>query len=426
MKAILRIFAVFLLASCSHLKIDNVNNEIVDSIQSASNQKYFIPIPKDYCRYNKTNKDEKPYFAFWEDSQDYDPKEHPRKIVAVYENCEEKRKIQKDEIIDASRSLIITEAMNYKINQSTRSEIIDFTYKNNIKRRETLLKSPITNFDQYAITEESLKKYGFSPKRREMLIELYKGFADYRYGFKVQNIKDENANYFLIFTRSKDVGVYSVESYTKIYDKPVIITIVRNFRNHPEYDSSIANQVLEESKNYVKKFSEVNDKNDFREFSFEEKKIKFFIPKNFVADPNEKETLQNFSSSSKSFDPKAVVLKASSDGTVYFLFFSFPKNMNSNIEKIASREEFLDYLFFNLKNSKNDSDSFFSKEKNGIFVALKVGNDTYTNVFSTFINKVPVTLIVTVVNKNKKIQNDTLNNLKKDMVEYVDFLDKNN
>lgn len=421
----LKVFlSILVISSCSQIKLDIPKNEVPEVIEHKG-QKYLIPIPENYCRYDQKNKGDKAVINLINDSSN--------SLIALYEDCKTKELVLSGKLHDSPHSIQIKSSNIEDVEYATRKQLSKVVYdsiSDKINTKKT--KEFLTN--QYeALTEKKLTGYGFSVDRAKMLREDFKGFAE-KSNLKKMKRHDEYGAYEFRFISNNSFSSYTVEATTKLYNKTVNIIISRA----PEtidYDANVAKQLLKESREYLREFVKINDKEDFRKYSYNNKKIKIYTPDNFLLLPNEeKKFLEGRYKKMEKFgyDFKEVVFESGmnleSDKSTATLAIAFLK-LPFDQEKLSSRERFLD-LFY--RSSMELTQKYKSlaplqilKRENGVLTISDKNEQPVVLNFTTLINGIPVVLMAEVTNKKKEISKKEINALGNEFVNYVQFLDRN-
>jgi Mg2+ and Co2+ transporter CorA len=250
----IKIFIILLtIASCSHIKIDTPKNESIDTV-AHKNQKYLIPIPKSYCRYNPKVKSDQSVLNFLS-------AEGQKEIISLYEeSCEVKEKVISGDLRDSPRSIKVdlVKQKDDNIQYATRKELLDSFYENiHLKAAKELIRKTANEIYE-DLKKEKSSKYGFSRKRSEILLEEYKSYANN--DVRLKKDKDEYAFYLFYYGKGSKISSYSVQSSTKLYNQNIMVTITRTIEN-TDYSRSIANQMMQEAKGYMKEFVTLNGHN---------------------------------------------------------------------------------------------------------------------------------------------------------------------
>lgn len=425
---------ILVISSCSHIKLDSPKNDVIDKVEYRG-QKYLIPIPEGYCRYNPNNKNDQPVLNFLNDAR----KEALGKVVALYEeNCDIKQKILNGDLRDSPRSIEIDvrgdkEAKYGKETELfTRNEIIDLSFDSSSKKidKEASKRSLIAIYED--LTKEKLMKYGFSEKRSEMMREDYKSYADFN-NTKVKKTKDKYANYVMYFGRNKNMSQYSVQSTTKLYNKVISVIITRTL-NSEDYSRNIANQVIDETKKYVKEFVSVNDKEDCKEYSYKGNKIKIFTPRDYYYLSGLKSAAlkgrYKDGSGIPGFDFAEVFLYKDKNENSATLSIFLPNLLHAAFDKNNyGKSQFIEQTYQKTLQAINNISQYGKakvfRERNGVFTLFSSNDLSASAGFSTMINHTPMAILLEVSHKKSKISNKDIEIMRKNLNEYIDFLEEN-
>ena len=426
-------FLVFsLVTSCNHIKLDVPKNDRIDTVEFKGT-KYLIPIPKEYCRYDPKNKDDQPPLNFLNNFNN----EENRQVVALYEgSCELKKKVMEGELRDSPISIVISQKDDNNSESLTRKDLID-VYYNNLPEKSTKEESKKEMTKIYQdLTEEKLVKYGFSKKRADMFREDYKGYADSN-NIKSKKDKDQNAAYFLHFGNNKNMSSYGVQAFTKIYNKNISVAITRTLESG-DYNRRVANQLIEETKEYVKQLVSLNDKNDYKEFVYKNKKIKVFTPKDFVYLSNLKDRALNKrykdGSGIPSMEFKDVFLKT--NGTSFSIFLPSEVSLALDQNDYTDRNKVIEQRYqtmMELMKKHQYKVSELSKEKNGLFIDFNISKQSggaekgpnFSAGFFTTINSIPIFILAEIYQKDNALDKNIREIIKKELNGYLDLLDAN-
>lgn len=418
---------LLLATSCQHIKLEEAVNDVTKTV-SYKDRKYLIPVPENYCIYDKNRNFDKATLNLQSSSMSASFSEN---IIAIYEDCDEKKKLENNEIYDAPRSLMITSYDKGVYGYSTRSRIIEVTYKyitslsKAIKKRKPYAeKAP----EEMLLAEKELVKYGFSDSRSKIIAKRQEDIRRSQ-NIQLREYKDDYAAYHLSFEGNDEISYYHVRAYTKLYGKVTSIALTRALEPG-DFNSRIAKKVLNEAKKYVRKFVEINDEKDYRKYSYGDKNVRIYTPKGFLFVEKESKKIikQKYSKPkvTKNLDYKEAMFR-------FNVKNKYKSELIISILKIDPERfvrvipgSFLDSTYDHLKSSNVNNTNLLHmyREDEGVMTITKVGKSVGFT-YITVINGVPITLLCQIYDPDKVITENSIQKSRQELIKYANFLYEN-
>lgn len=415
----------FPLIACQHNeKTTNIlENEKIDTVYH-NGEKYLIPIPKNYCRYDNKNKKEKAISDLNQDLLNYFS-EVKFETIATYADCVEKEKFISDEIKTESR---VIQLLKYSVPNSdyiTRKALVkDYSTELKNKNLKEFLTKKIDKSESF-IAKADLEKRNLSKKKKENFINQLK--YDLSKSETIKNIKDydDYGSYLSSYLSSLYTDDYSGYATTKI-NHSIINIKVGNFYEKKSYSSEIAKKNLKEVKEFTRKFVEINNKdrfeNDFKEYVSNDRQLKIYTPDDFFLLKEEKVDSFVKKAKERGLEHKRAFIRIDEEGNLANLFITTPIN-----NPAIKRDEYIDQTYERVKQQKSKF-IIISKEQNGIFlVNLHDGSRKLLALtFGTTIRDIPIIISVLLSNPEQEIKTSTINRYKEELVKYVNLLEAKN
>lgn len=416
---------LLLAASCQHIKLEEAVNDVTKTI-FYKDITYLIPVPENYCIYDKNNDFDKATLNLQGSSMSDSLSEN---IIAIYENCDEKKKLENNEIYDAPRSLMITSYDKDIHRYSTRSKVIEASYEyikavsKAVKERKPYVeKTP----EEMLLAKKRLMEYGFSDSRSQIIAKRQEDLKRSQ-NIEIREYKDDYAAYHLSFESNDEISYYNVRSYTKLYGKVTSINLTRALEAG-NFNSRIAKKVLNEAQEYVRKFVKINDEKDYREYSYGDKSLRIYTAQDFLFVKKESDEIikKKYSKPelTKNLDYKEAMFRINAKDKhnaelVISVLKIDPENFMRSIPG-----SFLDSMYNHMKNSNNSNNENFLhlyREDEGVMAITKEGKSIGFT-FIIVINGVPITLIHQIYDPNNSITESSIQESRQELVKYVKFL----
>lgn len=409
------------LCACSGLKEFTLKRQYskIDPIIYKGEQ-YLLPIPSNYCKYDAKDVKDKALLDMYEDAANFE--EEMIKQIGIYVDCDLKDKLYLGDIRYAPRVISVAAFPKLNVKYIPKNKVVKVMNKANDSVDESRHVKYLKSYSHFILDKKNLAKYNFSSKRDEITKEDANYIIDHDIDFKrINSSLDKNGAYVQSHFANDYSNFYQTSIFTKIKDNVLMIAFEDNIKE--AYDDGDLLKLRKEIESYAKLAISKNDA-AIRQYKIGDKKINLKTPKGFeyISHDNLNKVLL------AGYLQKGLILAEASfkidDLNNFFRFsLNFADSEIANKKLLETRKSFLDIMQKPIKDSADLNGYKFSRQENGIMVVASPNKNVSTLSYMTLVNNYPLEISVEIYNKDRAIADDLVEELRRNLVDYVGALD---